>query len=170
MADDTDTDSDTGVVVMAAAAAYLNLLQVVRMGAAVVFDDDLEMDCLGADPEMGIERWLFERTADSEEDSSEAKRTRLSYPRPDYNASAWGVMLENLKNLHVDGRLDADCKEAGEFRGRFRVPYDFFLWLIDTARPWFPTATQDVARRGCIPLPLKVRVARFWCDLDISIV
>lgn len=100
---------------------------------------------------------------DDDDESEEAdprptKRTRASYPRPGYSASVWGVMLETMGALHEAHQLHPACSQAEEFRRQFRVPYEFFLLLVEVVKPWFGTATRDVAQRDCVPVTLKV-----WC-------
>ena len=44
------------------------------------------------------------------------------------------------------------------FRGSFRVPYPFFVELVELVkqRDWFPTGQEDAVGRPCIPVELKV--------------
>ena len=46
------------------------------------------------------------------------------------------------------------------FVENFRVPYEFFLSLVETVKPVFTSATHDVAGRECVPLELKVGAVR----------
>ena len=41
-----------------------------------------------------------------------------------------------------------------------RVPYECFVSLVETVKPVFTTATNDVAGRECVPLELKVGAVR----------
>ena len=51
-----------------------------------------------------------------------------------------------------------DPREYRNFRRHFRIPYEFFLELVQLAkyRKWFSLAARDVAGRQCIPVALKV--------------
>lgn len=163
------SDDETAVL-MAAAGAALAHLQVMRAAYSLLLDEDLDLD---ADPDAAAtgrkragpllsweEELLLEGNdfeAEEGEDPRPAKHTRTSYPRPAYSASVWGVMLEGMRVLHAAGQLRPACTQAVEFRRRFRVPYEFFLWLVETVKPWFANVTQDVARRECVPVTLKVR-------------
>ncbi|CAN0128698.1 unnamed protein product, partial [Laminaria digitata] len=92
-----------------------------------------------------------------EEDGEQPKQTRQSYPRPEYMESEWGQWLKALRELDAaDGGIDPECREAVKFKEHFRVPYDFFVNLVETVKPVFTTATHDVAGRECVPLELKV--------------
>lgn len=129
-----DKGSASYAAVMAQAVATLAHAQVMRQGLAEVMDDGPGLDGLDNDPETGGRDWRDGEESD-DDDPSQVKRTRLSYSRPDYATSAWGVMLEKMEALHAKGLLNPTCKEAVEFKGRFRVAYEFFLWLIDIVRP-----------------------------------
>ncbi|CAM9552279.1 unnamed protein product, partial [Laminaria digitata] len=89
-------------------------------------------------------------------DPRPTKHTRLCHPRPDYGASVWGVMLETMRSLHQARQLHPACVIAEGFRRRFRVPYEFFLLLVEVVKPWFGNVTRDVAKRDCVPVTLKV--------------
>ena len=61
--------------------------------------------------------------------------------------------------------LDPASDEAVSFRRRFRIPYPFFVKLVEDVRgqEWFPSPPRDVAGRVCIPLELKVCDMFFVC-------
>ena len=81
------------------------------------------------------------------------RRERLVHPRPEYESSAWAVMLRD------SALTNPASKSAKTFRRRFRIPHPFFKELVKLVKDkaWFPTATADVGRRKCIPIELKVR-------------
>ena len=50
-----------------------------------------------------------------------------------------------------------DSREYRKFRRHFRIPYEFFLELVQLAnhRKWFSLAARDVAGRQCLPVVLE---------------
>lgn len=92
---------------------------------------------------------------DDSEQQPKQKRTRCSYGRPDYNSSAWAVMLKETELL-----ADPATEEAKKFRASFRVPYQFFLELVKNVKAgeWegFMANTTGVGRLNYICVELKV--------------
>ena len=85
-------------------------------------------------------------------DSPRVKRTREVLPRSDFSQAPWSILLR---------KAELKRRDSGEyinFRRHFRIPYEFFLELVQLAkyRKWFLLATRDVAGRQCIPVELKV--------------
>ena len=77
-----------------------------------------------------------------EEDGDGPKETRRSYPRPEYMESEWGQWLTRLRELAAAGDgIDPACREAVNFVENFRVPYEFFVSLVETVKPVFTSAT-----------------------------
>lgn len=159
---DHDDDAITLAAVAAGAATAVTHLQLMTQGLGedlgVATAEKSGPTSLG---EQGVLLLEFEDDDDASEeaDPRPTKHTRLSYPRPNYGASAWGLMLETMRALHKARQLQPACDQAAEFRRRFRVPYEFFLLLVEVVKPWFGNVTQDVARRDCVPVTLKVRYA-----------
>ena len=85
-------------------------------------------------------------------DSPRAKRTREVPPRSDFSRAPWSIMLRKAELKRCDSR------EYRNFRRHFRIPYEFFLELVQLAKyqKWFSLAARDVAGRQCIPVELKV--------------
>lgn len=86
------------------------------------------------------------------DDEPHVKRTRRVFLRADYSQSPWAIML---------GAEELSCRnsrQAKGFRRRFRVPYPFFLAIVEMVktRGWFPSRAEDVTGRPCIPVELKV--------------
>ena len=69
--------------------------------------------------------------------------------------SGWWQELEELKET---GLTDHTTREARRFRENFRVPYPFFVHMVELVkdRDWFPTAQWDAVGRAVIPVELKV--------------
>ena len=101
--------------------------------------------------------------SDGEGEHRQSKIPRRVYIRPDYDASAWGVMLKD------PALQDKDTKQYRSFRRRFRLPYPVFQLLVGLVeeRGWFPKRTKDIAGRNCVPLELKVDV---WLLLHKSVI
>lgn len=80
------------------------------------------------------------------------KRSRRVFPRKDYAKSEWAVLLQ------CEDLGDPASKAAKAFRRRFRIPYPFFLELVNLAKrkKLFPTAEKDAVGRQCVPTELKV--------------
>lgn len=80
------------------------------------------------------------------------KRQRRVYPRPDYYASAWAIMLRD-RDL-----LDHSTRAARVFRRRFRIPYMFFVELVRIVkqRQWFTLGAKDAT--GCMVIPAELKV------------
>ena len=96
------------------------------------------------------------------EEGDESRRVfkrRRVYLRGEYKKSEWWVQLEELKAT----ASDHTSRAARRFRQNFRVPYPFFLALVDLvmARDWFPTGKKDASGRPAIPVELKVRSQNF---------
>ena len=91
--------------------------------------------------------------ADENEASGVARRRRV-YVRPDYEQSAWSVMLRSKEDLN-----NPSSRQAKQFRRRFRLPYPVFTHLVDIIRErsWLRSKEKGVAGRKCIPLEMKVR-------------
>lgn len=100
--------------------------------------------------------WLAEDEED--EEGGKPKQIRQSYDRPNYWGSVWGEWLQGLRELSAaDGGLDPECREARNFKGTFRVPYELFELIITSVSSVFPAGSVDVAGRECVPVELKVR-------------
>lgn len=54
------------------------------------------------------------------------KRKRV---RPD--CEAWGVVLTNMKVIHITNQIPPTCTQATAFRGYVGFTYQFFLWLVE---------------------------------------
>ena len=78
-------------------------------------------------------------------DSPRVKRTREVSPRSDFSQAPWPIMLRKAELKRRDSR------EYGNFRKHFRIPYEFFLELVQLAK-----VARDVVGRQCIPVELKV--------------
>lgn len=65
---------------------------------------------------------------ESDEDGPQAKRPRTVNPRPEYEQSAWAVMLRSPE------LANPTSKEATLFRRRFRVPHKFFLQIAQMVK------------------------------------
>ena len=54
--------------------------------------------------------------------------------------------------------MEPSTRAFKRFRGSFRVPYPFFVELVELVkqRDWFPTGQEDAVGRPCIPVELKV--------------
>ena len=85
-------------------------------------------------------------------DSPRVKRTREVPPRSDFSQAPWSIMLRKAELKRRDSR------KYRNFRRHFRIPYEFFLKLVQLAkyRKWISLAARDVAGRQCIPVELKV--------------
>lgn len=131
-------DIDLPAAFATAVAAYQQLQRSVAVWDLVLedFEDDLELD------------------AEDDEATREVKRRRV-YPRKDYTKSGW---WQELMELRETGETDHTSREARRFRQNFRVPYPFFLHLVELVRDrdWFPTAEKDGIGRPAIPVELKV--------------
>lgn len=94
--------------------------------------------------------WPEEEDSD---DGPQAKRTRRVKERKVWKESAW------WKQLQEEELLDHMSEAAKVFRERFRVPYPFFLRLVELSREkqWFSTGGEDARGREGIPVELKVR-------------
>ena len=79
------------------------------------------------------------------------KCTWQVHPRSDFSEAPWSIMP---KKAELKRR---DFREARNFRRHFRIPYEFFLELVQLAkhRTWSSLAARDVAGRQCIPVELK---------------
>ena len=84
--------------------------------------------------------------------SPRVKRPREVLSRSDFSQAPWSIMLRKAELKRRDSR------EYRNFRRHFRIPYEFFLELVQLAknRKWFSLAARDVAGRQCIPVELKV--------------
>ena len=96
------------------------------------YDDDLELE------------------AEEDQGSREIKRRRV-YERKDWRKSGWWLQLQ-------EGLMEPSTRAFKRFRGSFRVPYPFFVELLELVkqRDWFPTGQEDAVGRPCIPVELKV--------------
>ena len=90
-------------------------------------------------------------------DSPRVKRTREVPPRSDFSQAPWSIMLRKAELKRRDSR------ECRNFRRHFRIPYEFFLELVQLAkyRNWFSLTARDVAGRQCVPVELKVSSSCF---------
>ena len=96
-------------------------------------------------------------TAEEEEseddDCSRVKRTRQVRPRSNFSQAPWSIMPRKPELKQRDSR------ENRNFRRHFRIPYEFFLELVQLAkhRKWFSLAARDVVVRQCILVVLEDR-------------
>lgn len=91
-------------------------------------------------------------TAQSEMTPPQAKRSRKQRRRRDVKTCAWAQLLE-------DPELnDPESMAAKEFRQDFRLPYPFFLRLVELVKTkrWFSTGESDCAGRAAHPVEHKV--------------
>ena len=97
------------------------------------YDDDLELE------------------AEEDQGPREIKRRRV-YERKDWRKSGWWLQLQE------EGLMEPSTRAFKRFRGSFRVPYPFFVELVELVkqRDWFPTGQEDAVGRPCIPVELKV--------------
>lgn len=160
---DSDDDAMT-MAALAASATTVTQLQMMAQCLGNILSTTTTIIAGKSGPTSSEEEGEFllefedDHDESAEADPRPTKRTRVSYPRPGYSASVWGVMLETMGALHGAHQLHPACSQAEEFRRQFRVPYEFFLLLVEVVKPWFGTATRDVAQRDCVPVTLKV-----WC-------
>ncbi|CAM9144585.1 unnamed protein product, partial [Sphacelaria rigidula] len=75
------------------------------------------------------------QSEDEESEDDGRRGPRTVHPRPPYEDSSWARMLRN------PALADPASRDAQLFRRRFRVPYQFFLQLVDLVeeRRWFST-------------------------------
>lgn len=95
-----------------------------------------------------------EELDEQQDESTRVIKRRRVYERRDYKTSGWWVQLEELRETAGDHTSRA----ARRFRTNFRVPYPFFLALVDLVKTkdWFPTGKRDAVGRTTIPVELKV--------------
>lgn len=111
---------------------------------------------------LAASAWQWQEEEDeSSDDGPKPKRRRTVVKRSDYRSLPWARMLEK-----VDLLSDPSTREAKQFRRRFRVPYPFFLDLVQDVKAgnWagFTTDEFELGGRGtrrCIPVEIKVRWA-----------
>ena len=98
----------------------------------------------------GIE--MTEKEGIEDGDIPRVKRTREVPQRSDFSQAPWSIMLRKAELKRRESR------KYRNFRRHFRIPYEFFLELVQLAkyRKWFSLAARDVAGRQCIPVELKV--------------
>lgn len=103
---------------------------------------------------VASERRLRQAEDENSEDEPRPKRRRTAVPRADYRSFPWAKMLEKHDLL-----LDSSSREAKQFRRRFRVPYPFFLSLVEEVKAggWDGFTTDEFefgnrGRRRCIPV------------------
>lgn len=105
---------------------------------------------------------------DDDREEPKKKRTRCSYGRPDYNSSEWAVMLKKAHLL-----ADPTTEEAKSFRTSFRVPYPFFLDLVENVKAgeWegFMANTTGVGRLNYICVELKVCGTAFLWSVETAL-
>ena len=84
------------------------------------------------------------------------KRTRSHRKQRDVKTCAWARFLEG-KALD-----DSPSITAEQFRVDFRIPYPFFLRLMELveSKDWFPTAAKDAVGRPSHPVEHKVSLWR----------
>ena len=72
--------------------------------------------------------------------------------RRDKKMCAWAQLLED------ESLQDDTSVAAKQFRQGFRVPYPFFLRLVEVVKRkgWFPKGEQDAVGRPCHPMEHKV--------------
>lgn len=94
-----------------------------------------------------------EVTAESNPAAPPQKRSRKYRKRRDKATCAWAQLLKD-PDLNNPTSL-----AAKEFRQDFRIPYVFFLRLVEVvkAKQWFSTRETDGVGRACHPVEHKVR-------------
>ena len=81
---------------------------------------------------------------DDHHPEQQIKRSRRSYERPDYMGSRWGQWFTKLTELsNAPGVLDPECREVGQFRTAFRLPYEIYVEVL------------DAVMRGSLPVFIK---------------
>ncbi|CAB1100351.1 unnamed protein product [Ectocarpus sp. CCAP 1310/34] len=107
---------------------------------------------------VALLRQLHREEDEEDDEEPRPKRRRTVRPRADYRTLPWARMLEKADLLQ-----DPSTREAKQFRRRFRVPYPFFLSLVDEVKagnwPGFTTDEFELGGRGtrrCIPVETKV--------------
>ena len=95
-----------------------------------------------------------ELDGEGEDEPPAPKRSRRVFPRKDYNNSEWAVLLK------CEDLGDPATKAAKSFRRRFRIPYPFFLELVELVKrkKLFSTTEKDAVGRQCVPTELKVSI------------
>ena len=91
--------------------------------------------------------------AEPDEELLRVKHKRRHRKKRDVKSCAWAQLL-------VDEDLKDDTSiTAKQFRGDFRLPYPFFLRLVEMVKrkEWFATAQHDACGRQCHPVEHKVR-------------
>ena len=84
------------------------------------------------------------------------KLTRSHRKKRDVKTCAWAQLLED-KDLD-----DSTSITAKQFRVDFRIPYPFFLRLVELvkSKDWFPTAAKNAEGRPSHPVEHKVSLRR----------
>ena len=86
-------------------------------------------------------------------DGRSSRHDREPYgPRPDYKESLWWKLIHNPQ-VH-----DPNHRMGKQFRRRFRVPFEIFQKLLQTARDrkWFPEPTNPNRDQCYVQLELKM--------------
>lgn len=93
-----------------------------------------------------------------EEESIPTKRANVSRLRPDYEASAWGVMLTYTKTLHLVNSFLLPAPKPQSSEGRFGV-HTVVVIGREGDGPWFSTA-GSTPHRNCVPLTPTPKVLK----------
>ena len=82
------------------------------------------------------------------------KKTRRSFPRPNYDGSCWGTFMNNSDPVELD---DTKSPIGAKFRLRFRVPHSIFKLIVASLDdPKLVRKATNVTGRPSIKLTLKV--------------
>ncbi|CAM9731337.1 unnamed protein product [Pylaiella littoralis] len=113
----------------------------VALAAALAALDDIQQDDMLSDAE-----------AEPDEEPRREKRGRRKRRKNDTSTCAWAQVLED------EDLKDPTSIAAKKFREDFRVPYPFFLRLVELVKKkdWFATAQRDAYGRRCHPVEHKV--------------
>ncbi|CAN0168953.1 unnamed protein product, partial [Pylaiella littoralis] len=109
----------------------------VALAAALAALDDIQQDDMLSDAE-----------AEPDEEPRREKRGRRKRRKNDTSTCAWAQVLED------EDLKDPTSIAAKKFREDFRVPYPFFLRLVELVKKkdWFATAQRDAYGRRCHPV------------------
>lgn len=127
---------------MAASSGIDDLLPATALAVALVALDEVNRRNDALDIEI------------EEEQPPRVKLKRRQRRRKDIDTCAWAQLLED------EDLEDHTSISAKQFRTDFRLPYPFFLSLVELVKgkDWFPTAESDACGRRSHPVEHKVRI------------
>ena len=137
---------------MVMAAITLAYMQKMRQGMAAALTGGPVLRDSTVAWEQRSDLNLWQLGLERNQKPTPAKSTRrVSRRQFDYNASALGVILANMKALHLENQLAPACTLATEFSGHFGVPHHRLCFsLVKKARTSFSTVHYDGAHRNCV--------------------